>query len=64
MASSKIMIRLPKKVYKIMKKLVSEGYFQSSSDICNVALFEYFMNKGFFELGNESQGTEENTQDD
>ena len=53
----------PLKIAETMKCLISGGYFLRTKDIINIALFEYFAQKGFFELARQVR-IEGETQED
>jgi len=42
--------KYPNKIQMVLKLLVEQGYFNKEKDIINIALLEYFSDKGFFDV--------------
>ena len=44
------MAKYPKKIQLVIDLLVEQGYFKTEKEIVNIALLEYFQEKGFFDV--------------
>jgi len=40
--------KYPSKIESVINLLIEQGYFSKEKEIVNIALLEYFTNKGFF----------------
>jgi len=46
-------MKLPRRIKETLENLIEEGYFKNKDEIISIALFEYFVKNGFFDLISE-----------